>query len=123
MTVWRNREGGKISGKKGYTLVEVVAAVGILMLAAEIIFMAVSFAARMHGRAEEARRAAIEVYSRENGVAARFFLPIFAEEEPAEGNGYLYRQSDADESGALQIQTLWVELPKEEGSEAGEWEE
>lgn len=94
--------------ENGFTLMEVIVSVAILMLVSEMMILSVSIAARMNQRADRVRKAGSEmgrrILSESGSTEGRVSLEF--DEYQIDTKGYLYTK---DAGHGILVQVIWVD--------------
>lgn len=93
--------------RKGYTLVEVMAAIVILVMAMETITISTAAALKMNGRAQKIAEAGQKVRSGNEKIPAEFSLKLSDDTEPVTGYGYV---SMEEVDGDFPVRSIWTEF-------------
>lgn len=99
--------------RKGFTLIEVMAAFMIFMLAVEMVMLGMAASMRVSRRAQRAAKADVRVRSGEDRIPARFYMRISEDAEPLTGYGYVCREEMDEDTDGLYAVSVWMELPVE----------
>lgn len=103
--------------RKGYMLVEVMTAVVILMLSAEVIVLSGAVTARVSAHTRKIMKAGEKVRSGSDGVPAKLKLEILEDAEPICRDGTIYRETVTGKKGTFLAWSVWMELSVPEGLE------
>lgn len=91
--------------RKGYTLVEVMAAIVIFMLAVETITFSMAAASKISGRAQKIAEAGQRVRSGKDKIPAEFSLRLSDDAEPITGDGYMSMEEINEE---FSVRSIWT---------------
>lgn len=103
--------------RKGYTLVEVMVAVMILMLSAEMLALSGTATARIGSRTRKIAKAAERAMSRSEGVPAELEMEISEDSEPIRRDGFIHRETVSGKGGTFTAWSIWMELSVPEAAE------
>lgn len=103
--------------RKGYTLVEVMAALMILMVSAEAVVLSTVTAVRLNGRTQKIMRAGEKVRSRNEEIPVELSLQIGEGTEPITGNGFMYLETVSGKGGSFPVWSIHTDLPVTEEPE------
>ena len=109
------RKNRHILNTKGLTLVEVIVAITILLMAAEIISISVTFTARMNTRSREIANADQEVgkkiQDKSEGVTGTMQMQIqgFELSNEKEEDARLYSENAGKDGNGFQVHALWAD--------------
>lgn len=120
----------KILNNKGLTLIEVIVAITILLMAAEIISISVAFTARMNTRSSEIFKANEEVGKKiqdeSEGMTGTMSMKIKENEIYNRDNGWIYSEKAGKNADGFEVSAMWADdsvmtdLYKRSGAEAPE---
>lgn len=103
----------KILNQKGLTLVEVIVAITILLMAAEIISLSVSFTARMNTRSSEIFKANEEVGKKvqdeSEGMTGIMSMKIKDNEIFNREKGWIYSEKAGKNAGGFEVSAMWAD--------------
>lgn len=106
-------------GHKGFTLIEVMTAVVILMLATQFLALGISFSVRMNMKDRRVSRAvaslAEDIQDDGTGINGEFSLTVG--DEVIERNGLVYWEPTEGTGGDSSVWGLWIEEPTPEERE------
>lgn len=102
----------------GSTLMEVMAALAILMLAANVVILGVSAVSRMEMRRKAFAEAGERVKNGSGEIPAEFSLSLSGsgDSDLLTGDGFLYRE----DAGSVFVWSIWAELSAADGQEEEE---
>lgn len=103
----------QILNKKGLTLVEVIVAITILLMAAEIIAISVSFTARMNTRSQEIFSANEElgkkIMDESEGDAGTMEMEVGGAKITNSDDGKLYSEASGKTENGVKVRGLWAD--------------
>lgn len=103
--------------RKGYTLVEVMAALMILMVSAEAVALSTATAVRIHVRTQRIIRAGEKVRNRGEEIPVELSLQIEEGMEPIKRNGSMYRETVSGKGKSFTAWSIYTYFPETEGVE------
>lgn len=103
----------QVLNKKGLTLVEVIVAITILLMAAEIIVISVSFTARMNTRSQEIFSANEElgkkIMDESEGDAGTMEMEVGGGKITNSDDGKLYSEASGKTENGVKVRGLWAD--------------
>lgn len=107
------RKRRRILNQKGLTLVEVIVAITILLMASEIIVISVSFTARMNTRSQEIFKANEElgkkIMDESEGDAGTMVMEVNGAKITNSEDGKLYSEASGKTGNGVKVRGLWAE--------------